>query len=229
MKYIEPCIDEDKDKWLRAIDIIQNKLKLDVYPGGYSAVTGWYHRHDAILKPTVESLYGSEVDKIPDSILKGAWERKFYLFETDYFPKNLGVNRIKTRDYILRIPALERGLLEMVYNINIRLSIDTVFNYFSDLHYVDPKLFQRLLETCTSEKIKRIGLFLADESCFDYYDKINLNNIKLDLTKNIDLASDDVFPNHVAKYNIEVPGHLNWIKCKHEPYYKGRQLSKRAI
>lgn len=229
MEYIEPFVGKHEDKWFRAIDIIQNELKLDVYPGGCSAVTGWYHRHYVIIHPTTESLYGSDVDKIPEEILKDDWERKFYLYKTDYFPRDLGINKVKTREYVLRIPSVERGLLEMVYDINIRLSIDTVAEYFSDLHYVDPKLLQKLLEVCTSEKVKRIGLFLADESYFDYYDKIDQSNIKLDLTKNIDLASDDTFPSHIPKYNLEVPGHLTWDKCNYEPYYKGRELSKRTI
>ena len=223
MKKIRQFIPESQSKWLKLIDILQNELNLDVYPGGDSAMTGWHHRHDAIFYPTTEDLYGIDVHKIPNELLKENWERKFYLYENNFLPKNLGIHKIKTQGYKLRIPSVERALLEMVYDVNIRLSFDTIFEYFDDLHWINPRHFQELLEACTSDKVKRLSLFLAEESCFDYYDKIDLSKIKLDLTNKIDWVEFDNFPNHVPKYNMEVPGYLNWNRCKHEPYYRNTQ------
>ena len=229
MENIEPIIPSSQDKWLKLIDILQNDLNLDVYPGGYSAITGWYHRHDFIFHPIIEKLYGLDIDKIPTIILEGDWQREFYLYKSDWFPKDLGIDKVKTRDYKLKIPSLERALLEMVYDVDIRTSFDTIYDYFGDLHSINPKMFQTLLEHCTSQKIKRLGLFLAEEFCWGYYDKINLTNIKLDLTENMDLADNQIFPSHIPKYNLEVPGHLEWEVCKNEPYYRGNQLSARAV
>ena len=56
MENIEPIIPSSQDRWLKLIDILQNDLNLDVYPGGYSAITGWYHRHDFIFHPIIEKL-----------------------------------------------------------------------------------------------------------------------------------------------------------------------------
>lgn len=229
MEYIEPWIPEHQAKWFKLIDILQNDLKLDVYPGGYSAMTSWYHRHAHIYHPSVEDLYGIDVDKIPEKLLKGAWERKFNLHKFNFFPKDLGINKIKTRGYKLRIPSLERALLEMVYDIGIKTTFNTLFDYFTDLYQINLNSFQELLASCTSEKIKRLGLFLAEESGLDYYDKLNLSTIKLNLKKKLDFIPEDKFPKYVPKYNILVPDHINWEICKLKPYHRVDGLSKRAV
>ena len=230
MKSREPIIPPGQDQWFRLIDILQNELKLDVYPGGYSAMTGWHYRHDWIFNPSMERLYGTDVDKIPENLLSDKrWKRKFYLYQSDWFPKNLGIDRIKTRGYELRIPCLERSLLEMVYNINKRITIDTVFNYFMDLPQINPKKIQKLLEQCSSEKIKRFGLFLAEETYFDYFKKIDSTNIKLNLNKNLDITDGHHSPNYVFKYNIDVPGHLDWEACEYKRYYSPDERPARAI
>ena len=230
MKSREPIIPKTQDKWLKLVDILQNELKLHVYPGGYSAMTGWHYRHNTILNPLTEKLYGTDVHKIPKELLiNNKWERKFYLYESDWFPKNLCIYKIKTRGYELKIPSLERALLEMVYDIGNRTALSVVFNYFQDLPEINSKKFQKLLEACTSEKIKRFGLFLAEESYFDYFEKIDTTTIKLNLKKNLDITNGHKFPNHVFKYNIEVPGHLDWEACEYKRYYSPDERPARAI
>ena len=229
MKEREPIIPITQDKWLKLIDILQNELKLDVYPGGSSAMTGWYHRHNWIFNPVMERLYGTDVHKIPKQLLKENWGRKFYLYKSDWFPKDLGIDKIKTRSYKLRIPCLERALLEMVYDINNRTTIDRVFNYFLDLPEIKSKKIQKLLEQCSSEKVKRFGLFLAEETYFDYFKKIDTTNIILNLNENLDITDGHHSPNHVFKYNIEVPGHLDWEACEYKRYYSPDERPARAI
>ena len=230
MKEKNCWIDSQKDKWLKLIDILQNDLNLDVYPGGYSGMTGWHHRHDWIFHPRTEDLYGYDIDKIPQELLnEEKWERKFFLFKSDYFPKNLGMDKVRTRGYELMIPSLERSLLEMIDMIDKGLSIDTVLEYFEDLGWLNPKLAQKLLEHCTSEKIKRIALFLMEEIHPEYYDEIEPTKIKLDLSKKIDLVSEGYRGNYTFKYNITTPAYLELDFCEHERFYKTRKRATRAI
>lgn len=230
MKEKSCWIDPKKDKWLKLIDILQNDLNLDVYPGGDSGMTGWHHRHDWICHPTTEYLYGTDVDKIPKGLLnKKKWKREFFLFNSDYFPKNLGIDKVKTRGYVLRIPSLERSLLEMIDMIGKGLSIDTVYEYFGDLGYLNPKLTQKLIENCTSEKIKRIALFLMEEISYEYYAEIDPSKVKLDLSEKIDLVPYGKSGDHIFKYNICVASYLELNSCKHERYYKERKRTARAV
>ena len=230
MKEKNCWIDSQKDKWLKLIDILQNDLNLDVYPGGFSGMTGWHHRHDWIFHPTTEYLYGIDIDKIPNELLKQKkWERDFFLFNSSYFPKNLGIDRVKTRGYALRIPSLERSLLEMIDMIGHDLSIDTVHEYFGDLGWLNPKLTQKLLENCTSEKIKRIALFLMEEISPEYYAEIDPSKVKLNLSKKIDLVSEGYTGNYTFKYNITTPAYLELDFCEHERFYKERKRATRAV
>lgn len=229
MEYREPFVEKGEDKWLKFIDILQNKLKLDVYPGGYSAMTGWYHRHYGIFRYHVEDLYGLDTNKIPLSLLKENWERKFNFYKNDFLPINLGMLKIKTRKYKLIIPSVERALLEMIYGLNINTSFDFLYDFFSDLDDLNPKLLQELLENCSSEKIKRLALFLGEEFSFDYYKKLDIRNIGIDVTYNLDYAENSNCPSHIPKYNIEVPGHFDWDVCIHIDYSKTKSISKKLI
>ena len=222
----EPIIPSSQDKWLRLIDILQNELNLHVYPGGDSAMTGWHHRHAWIFRPTMERLYGTDVHKIPKELLEENWECKFYLYKSDWFPRNLGIDKIKTRGYKLKIPSLERALLEMVYDINKKTTIGSVFEYFTDLAQLNPEKIQTLLENCTSEKIKRFSLFLIEETCLDFYEEINKTNIVLNLKENLDVTNGHRAPNHVPKYNIEVPGNLEWGTCSYGRYYRTERTTR---
>lgn len=229
MKKIRQFIPESQSKWLKLIDILQNELNLDVYPGGDSAMTGWHHRHDAIFYPTTEDLYGVDVHKIPNELLKENWERKFYLYENTFLPKDLGIHKIKTQGYKLRIPSVERALLEMVYDLDIRLSFDTIFEYFLDVHWVNPKRFEKLLIACKSEKIKRLAIFLSEETGFEYYEKINFSKIDLNLKQKINYASNENCFLYMPKYNIEVPIQFRGYHSNYEEHYNDITIPRSAV
>lgn len=81
-------------------------------------------------------------------------------------------------------------------------------------------MYQKLLESCTSEKIRRLDLFLSEESESEYYPKLDINKIPLDLNKNVDYSFNQPDSNHIFKYNIEVPTNLNVKICKYDPSYR---------
>ena len=219
MKEINAYFPEERSNWLELIDIVQNKLKLDVYPGGYSAMIGWYHQHEGRFRYILEYLYGKDVSKIPKELLKQEkWERDFYLMDCNYFPKDLEMKKIKSFNYSIKIPNVERAILEMADGIGVSTSMERVYEYYSDLGgCLDSINYQELLENCSSERLRRVGLFLAEESESSYYPKLNLKKIPLDLDKNRDYSFNEDFSNHILNYNMQTPGNLIIEICKYLP------------
>lgn len=228
---LHPFFLPEQGNWLELIHVLQNDLSLDVYPGGYSAMKNWYHQHAGVFNPIVEDLYGTDVHKIPEELLnRKEWERKFKLYKSDFLPIDLQIHKIKTRNYIIRIPSMERALLEMVDDVGVNNDIERVFEYYTDLagdlHH---KKYQQLLEKCTSERTIRLGLFLAEEGGTDCFPELNLNKIPLSLDKNLDYSFKHKAPNYIFKYNIDVSPNLNIMICEYASFYQKEFLTERAV
>lgn len=231
MKKIGSYCPEERTKWLELIELLQNEFKLDVYPGGYTAMINWYHQHDIRFKYTFEYLYGKDVSKIPKKLLEDKkWERSFELVETIHFPKEVGMEQVNTFDYIITIPSQERALLEMVARIGITSNMDSVFEFYTDLAgCLDAKNYQKLLEYCNSERVRRVGLFLAEESGSICSSELDLAKIPLNLKNNQDYSFNEDSANHIIKYNMQVPAQLSVEICKYLPnelkeYYEENKM-----
>ena len=220
-------------KWLGLIEILQNDLNLNVYPGGYSGMTNWYHQHNIrfTYEDSQESLYGSDVDKIPKELVEDTkWERKFRATKFNYFPNDLGMIDVSTQGYFIKIPSLERALLEMTYKIGVLYMPEDLENYYGDLiGQIDAKNFQILLENCTSEKIKRIALFLLYEEGYRHFIKLDTSKIPLNLEFNREYNFDMIQTNHITKYNIQMSPDLVQPDNKHELCSAGSIIRERAI
>jgi hypothetical protein len=79
-----------------------------------------------------------------------------------------------------------------------------VFELMEGLNNLRPVTVQKLLEGCTSVKVKRLFLYLADKAEHEWYNYINLDKIDLGSGKRA-IVSDGVY---VSKYQITVPKDL---------------------
>jgi hypothetical protein len=69
------------------------------------------------------------------------------------------------------------------------------------LNALRPDQVQELLEACTSVKVKRLFLYLADKAGHQWFSKININHLDLGSGKR-SIVKQGVY---VAKYQITVP------------------------
>ena len=81
------------------------------------------------------------------------WSRKFYLIDSSYFPKDIGITKIETFGYSIKIPSKERAILEMTARVGLYSDIERVFEYYTDLaDNLDPKNYPELLEKCNARQ-----------------------------------------------------------------------------
>lgn len=205
LKY-QPLFDYRHSKFLELIEFLQKKLKLDVYLGGFSAMTGFYHQHEIIFHPFYEHLYGTDINKIPENLLKDKrWERKFSFFKNSLLPKELQMIEVESYKYKIEIPTKERCLFEMTAQGGIKFDVDDIYEYYGDFYNdIDHKKFQELLEHSTSERTNRLGLFLLEATNPEIFSKISLSKVNLNLTENRDYSFNHIQAKHIPKYNIQI-------------------------
>ena len=82
-----------------------------------------------------------------------------------------------------------------------------VFELMEGLNNLRPAAVQQLLEACTSVKIKRLFLYLADKAGHEWLSYIKLDRVDLGSGKRA-IVSDGVY---VSKYQITVPRELETV------------------
>ena len=82
-----------------------------------------------------------------------------------------------------------------------------VFELMEGLNNLRPVSVQKLLEGCTSVKVKRLFLYLADKACHEWLSYIDLDKVALGSGKRA-IVNDGVY---VSKYQITVPKELEAV------------------
>lgn len=96
----------------------------------------------------------------------------------DYTNKNYFTNFNKG-SFEIKISAPELAFMEMLYLIPAEQEFDEAFKIMEGLTSLRPNLVQSLLENCSSIKIKRLFLFMAEKSGHEWFHKLKPNAFDL--------------------------------------------------
>jgi len=95
-------------------------------------------------------------------------------------------------------------MLECLYHAPVTMDLVECYQIMEGLVNLRPNLLQGLLESCTSIKVKRLFLYLADKANHHWFPFVDLNPIDLGSGHRY-IGSGGVF---VEKYLITVPEEL---------------------
>ncbi|MBP9777614.1 MAG: type IV toxin-antitoxin system AbiEi family antitoxin domain-containing protein [Rickettsiaceae bacterium] len=192
-----------KISWLSVINLLQ-KLSKPIHVGAMSALK----LHGIIQYVT----FNEEKEEL---FILNSSGRKWYLpkwfsvmvknyeyHQIDLFKENkYGFVKYAESDIEVTVSSPERAILELLYFVPKLVTYEHAYELIDGARVLVPTLVQKLLEDCTSIKVKRLFLYLADKHnlpCFEYLDinKINLG------------AGDRLISGggkYSAKYKISVP------------------------
>lgn len=180
-----------------SIYALQEQLNLSIHLAGISALNDYYNiRHNVSFKRK-QQLMGTRGEKLPK------WFTSIYADNTElnlttFLPEKLGLVEQNTGDFSIKIPTLERAVLEMLYFIPEKVTLNEGYQIIESLTTIKPKEFQMLLENCTSVKVKRLFLYMAEKVGFNWFNRLDLS--KIDLGKGAREITKG--GKHDRKYNI---------------------------
>ena len=113
-------------------------------------------------------------------------------------PKDLGLVEQNHGDFKTKVSSLERSVLEMLYLVPEKVTLNEAYQLVESLTAVKPKEFQKLLEECTSVKVKRLFLYMVETIGHSWFKRLDIEKINLgkgvrEITKG---------GKHNKKYNI---------------------------
>ncbi len=161
-----------------AIFALQYQLGLSIHIGGLSALNNFYGISHNISFGRKQQLFGYRGEKLP-KWFKSLYENEVEIYTTTFLPQDMGIVEHSTGNFSIKISNLERAVLEMIYLVPDKITSNEAYQIIELLSTVKPKEFQKLLENCSSIKVKRLFLYLADTISHPWLKKLDISKIKL--------------------------------------------------
>ncbi len=191
--------------WFGGLYAVQTQAKKPVHIGGMTALRlhGFVH----YIRVTEElQLFSPHGISLPKWFNSYKWEHGSpKLYRSSFLDEQKdSLMKYEQPDFSVTISSPERAILEALYLSPKHADLVEVYQTFEGLTNLRPKLLQKLLENCSSVKVKRLFLYMAKKSSPQWASFLNHANIDLG-TGNRSLIKGGVF---ISDYKITVSREL---------------------
>jgi hypothetical protein len=130
------------------------------------------------------------------------WSKRVRHVSTNFLPDDLGIGEHRDGDLIIKISGPERATLEFLQALKLSgTEYEHANLVFEGLGTLRAEVVQSLLEQCTSVKVKRLFLHLAEKHNHAWFKSLDLSKVSLGSGKRVLIAGGRLDP----KYLITVP------------------------
>ena len=184
-----------------ALFALQQQSDSNIHLGGKTALSLLGKAHYLELSTKQITLFGGSEEKLPAWFSKYDWGVKVNYFSSSFLPQKLGLQTLEQGAFSLLVSNPERALMECLYLTPKKQELVECYEIMESLNNLRPKQVQELLEACTSIKVKRLFLYMAEKAGHDWFNYLGLENIDLGKGKR-SLVKDGIY---ISKYRITVP------------------------
>ena len=180
---------------------LQKQSGLSVHPGGRTALSLQGKAHYIELNTAQIWLFGGEKEKLPTWFKKHKWIQTMHYKASSFLPKELGLTEISFTGFTIKVASPARAIMECLHLAPENFDLVECYELMENLNDLRPTLVQELLEACTSIKVKRLFLFMAEKLDHSWYKYLNLTKVDLGKGKR-SLVKEGIY---ISKYQITVP------------------------
>lgn len=142
--------------------------------------------------------------RLPKWLASYEWERTLREFSSKVFDGNIGVTQIEHEGLTLQVSSPELAIMECILIAPEYYNLMDVYYLMEMLTTLRADLATKLLEQCSSFKVKRLFLYMAEKSKHAWFKRLHLSNITLGCGPR-SLAKGGVTD---VKYNLIIPKEL---------------------
>ena len=191
----------DKPTYQGGLVALQKQAKTHIHIGGRTALLLLGKAHYIELAPKQIILFGGHQEKLPKWFSKFDWGYEIVYFPTSFLPPTIGLKSIEQGPFSFLISCPTRALMECLYLSPKLYDLIECYEIMEGLDALHPKQVQKLLEVCSSVKVKRLFLYMAEKANHIWYRHLNLETINLGKGKR-SLIKNGIY---IPKYGITVP------------------------
>lgn len=194
----------EKVNYLGAVYALQKQLGMAVHPGGKTALEFHGLLHYLSFSTTEVTLFGGSGVRLPTWFEKTDLENKINYHTSNFLPADANLINWQTNDFEVLISSPLRAFLELLLLLKDSTEFIPAYEILLGMNNLHPKEVQELLEICSSVKVKRLFLFMAEKTGHRWFDYLNIKEIELGSGKR-SLVNEGVYD---SKYKITVPKDL---------------------
>ncbi len=186
--------------WMGVIRLFQEEIDLKIHVSSKTALE--LHGHSHYLPMGEKKIYirSYSCTLLPKwtKLLPSKWELIYK--RSKMFPPNVGLLAKNFNKFPLIIASRELAILELIDSLNLENTLETIENNMSGLVTLRGDVVQNLLEECSSIKVKRVFLALAEKLNLPFFKDLDLSKINLGKGKRVIVKGGELN----KKYNITV-------------------------
>ena len=188
-----------------AVSSYNTQLSKQCIVGAYTALDLRGYSHYAAMGKPKAYLFTDSQHKLPSWMLSREWDMTLCYTTTSFLGNDLlGVESMDVAGFELLISSAERAMLECLHLPDSPSSLLDLFYIMEGLTTLRPRLVNQLLERCSSVKVKRLFLYMAEKAGHQWYNSLNLE--KIDLGNGRRMISPT--GKYIRKYNMTIPREL---------------------
>jgi len=142
--------------------------------------------------------------RLPKWMAGHEWDQTLREFSTKVFDEALGATQVERDGMVLDASSPELAIMECLLLSPQYYSLIDVYHLMEMLTTLRSGVVTKLLEQCSSVKVKRLFLYMAEKSMHAWFRRLDLANVTLGSGVR-SLAKGGV---KIAKYNLVVPQEL---------------------
>lgn len=187
-----------------AVYALQKQSNFTIHPGGATALSLQGKAHYLELSQVKALLFGISTEKLPVWFTRHDWNVKVEYFSSSFLPNTLGLVPYSFSNFDILISGSARAMMECLYLAPKQMDLIACYELMEGLSNLRPKVVQELLEQCSSVKVKRLFLYMAEKTGHTWFNFLNSDKINLGKGKR-SVVPDGVY---IEAYQITVPKEL---------------------
>lgn len=172
--------------------------------GATSALDLRSYSHFVALGKPMAYLFTSREQRLPSWMTELEWDMTVKSFTTSIFAGEQGLETLDYQGHQLLISGPEMAFMECLHLAPSQFALLDLYYVMEMLTTLRPKLVQKLLEGCSSVKVKRLFLYMAQKAGHQWFKALDLSKIDLGTGKHLFAESG----RYISEYLITIPAEL---------------------
>jgi len=191
----------DSVDYFGAVCALQQQLNLTIHPAAKTALSLLGKAHFLELNVNKAFLFGSSSETLPTWFKNRKWDVEIRHIASSFLPTEKGLVEYEHKSFKINIASAARAMLECLFLAPREQDLLECFQIMQGLTNLPPNTTQ---ESCTSVKVNRLFLYLAEKAGHSWFNHLNVKRIDLG-QGNRSLVPDGVY---ISKYKLTVPKEL---------------------
>lgn len=191
----------DKVDVYGALYALQKQAGKNVHIGGRSSLVLQGFAHFIEMQETKPVVFTHTRTKLPTWFLSNKEFIAPHVIKTNFLPMNIGLTSFAVKHFSITISSPARAIMECLEMAPNNFDLNEAMLIMEGLTTLKPGEVQTLLRECTSIKVKRLFLYLAEKSGHAWFKYILTDEIDLGSGKR-SIVKPGIF---ITKYQISVP------------------------